>query len=374
MTLKSYYTKDVKSALALARQELGAEAMLVHSRKAPPEARHLGECEVVFAVDAPLPEGAAAPAAIPAQAAPADGYSRLASDVAEVRKQLERMASTLSRSAMLTARNAPPPELAGLFAALLDSGLEPGLAQDILYQIRASGTSLNEAELRAAAGRELGARFKVDPELGAGDGARKIVALVGPCGAGKTATLVKMAVLHGVAAGRPTRIVSLDTRRVAASEQLGRYAAILGVPFAALETVDSLRETLSEDRDRGLVLIDTPGHPLKELDRAEELAGFLSGRPDIDTHLVLTASMKSADVSRVVDHFEMFKPRKLLFTKLDETGAFGPVVNEAARTGKAVSFLCWGQQIPEDIEPATKERIVELVLDGVCVKSAGQAA
>jgi flagellar biosynthesis protein FlhF len=72
--------------------------------------------------------------------------------------------------------------------------------------------------------------------------------------------------------------------------------------------------------------------------------------------------MKSADLRRVVDRFEVFRPRKLLFTKLDETETFGPILNEAVRTGKPVSFLSAGQQIPDDLEPATPDRILELAL------------
>jgi flagellar biosynthesis protein FlhF len=72
--------------------------------------------------------------------------------------------------------------------------------------------------------------------------------------------------------------------------------------------------------------------------------------------------MKSADLSRVVDRFEVFRPRKLLFTKLDETETFGPILNEAVRTGKPISFLASGQQIPDDLEPATTDRILDLAL------------
>jgi flagellar biosynthesis protein FlhF len=109
------------------------------------------------------------------------------------------------------------------------------------------------------------------------------------------------------------------------------------------------------------VLIDTPGYGSRDFDAAEELAQFLAGRRDIDTHLVLTASMRSADLSRVVDRFERFRPSKLLFSKLDETATFGPILNQVVRTGKPLSFLAAGQQIPEDLEPATIERVLHLL-------------
>jgi flagellar biosynthesis protein FlhF len=144
---------------------------------------------------------------------------------------------------------------------------------------------------------------------------------------------------------------------------LRSYASILGVGFQALETPCALAQAIEEHRNKDLILIDTPGHGPHDMDSAMDLARFLAGRRDIESHLVLTASMRSADLSRVVDRFEIFRPQKLLFTKLDETEAFGPILNEAARTGKPVSFLTAGQQIPEDLEPATKERILNLVLE-----------
>lgn len=106
------------------------------------------------------------------------------------------------------------------------------------------------------------------------------------------------------------------------------------------------------------------------MDSAWDLARFLGTHPLIDTHLTLTPSMKSADLTRVVDRFEIFRPRKLLFTRLDETESFGAILNEAARTQKPVSFLTFGQRIPEDLEAATKSRIVELLLTGRTARAA----
>jgi len=79
---------------------------------------------------------------------------------------------------------------------------------------------------------------------------------------------------------------------------------------------------------------------------------------------VLTASMKPADLTRVIDAYEVFRPQRLIFTRLDETGSFGPILNELVRTGKALSFFSTGQRIPEDLETVTRERLVQLLLNG----------
>jgi len=123
-----------------------------------------------------------------------------------------------------------------------------------------------------------------------------------------------------------------------------------------------LAQALEEHRHKDLILIDTPGIGPNEIDHSLDLALYLSTHPEVDTHLVLTATTKSADLARAADRFEIFGIRKLVFTRLDETEVFGSILTLAARTGKPVSFLSAGQQIPDDLEPAGRERIVDLLL------------
>jgi flagellar biosynthesis protein FlhF len=93
-----------------------------------------------------------------------------------------------------------------------------------------------------------------------------------------------------------------------------------------------------------------------------DLARLIASHPEIDTHLVLPASMKPLDMARVIDRYQVFQPRKLLFTRIDETERYGALVSEAARRSLPVSFLATGQQIPDDVEPATKVWLATLAL------------
>jgi flagellar biosynthesis protein FlhF len=189
-----------------------------------------------------------------------------------------------------------------------------------------------------------------------------VVALVGPPGSGKTTTLVKFAVSFGLASRRPTLLLSMDTYRIAAAEQLRRYAAILGLGCDVLETPTALAQAIEENGGKDLILIDTPGLGAGDLEIATGLARLLAARTDIDTHLVLPASMKGGDMARVAASYEIFAPQKLLFTKLDETDTFGPILTQAIQTGKVLSYFTSGQRIPEDLETATRKRLMELVL------------
>lgn len=371
MRLKSYFSETVEGAMAQARQELGADAMLVSSRPSPLEAKHLGEYEVVFASDVPAERSSS-------DAGEAPG--RLSAEIAEMKKELESMRCALRRSAYAPSqRQGRSLRFTDAYAALADGEVEPDLAREIVEAAEARcsasphpGSTMRlraqsrpaGADFEAALAQEIEARLPVEPVLGATDATPRIVALVGPPGAGKTTTLVKLAVNYGLISRRPVLLLSLDTVRIAAAEQLRSYAAILGVGFQLTETVGVLAQAIEENRGKELILIDTPGLGTADLEDSSALARFLSTRGDIDTQLVLPASMKAADLTRMVDLFEQFHPRRLLFTKLDETGSFGALLNEAVRVSKPLSFFANGQRIPEDLEAATATRLVGLLLTG----------
>jgi len=369
MKIKSYFAPTVEDAMALARQELGPDAMLVNSRKATPEARSLGEYEVVFAADATAP---------PPRSESADFGSagRLSREVAELKRELEGMRRTLTRSAFAPSQwMTSSPELTEAYAVLTANEVAPELAREIVQSTAARAAGPRRLVsgaparpdgdgFRRALAEEVESRIAVEPLLGRGETRPRIVALVGPPGCGKTTTLVKLAVNYGLAARRPVLLLSMDTYRVAAAEQLRSYAAILGVGFHVLETVGALAQSIEENRGKELIFIDTPGFGFGDMDHAAPLARYLAARADIDTQLVLSSSTKSADLTRMVDTFQCFQAQRLLFSKLDETGSFGPILNEAARTGKPLSFFGAGQRIPEDLETASRSRVSELLLAG----------
>jgi flagellar biosynthesis protein FlhF len=360
MKLKSYFSGTVEAAIELAHKELGEEALLVNVRPAAIETRHLGAYEVVFGMNgevhgkdsgggatakiAAKPGATAARNSTPDRGIP-DGWN---DDMADLRRQVARISDSLRGARSYTASFAAGSAAARseMCSRLIEAELDPELAQLV-----SQGTPLEELCL-------------ADASLGRPGAARAVVALVGPPGAGKTSTLVKLAARYGIGGRKRTHILSADVHRVAAADQLRTLAAILGLGCDVVETPMALRQALEEHRLKDLVLIDTPGLGCADLEDGRELARTLAANEEVDTHLVLPASMKPADMSRVAAQFAMFQPAKLVFTRLDETTRFGALVSESVRSGKPISFLATGQEIPDALEAASASRLAELVQGG----------
>lgn len=325
-----------------AQRELGPDALLLNTREAPPEARHLGQFEVVFGT---WPESPAAESAAPP---PVAHTGQMHDRIHEIRQMMGRIRPEPAAHTALQS---------GVTRALIHAGLDGELAESIdLGVSRRIGKPavLDSARDHAAIVAELESRFDVRPEIG------RITALVGPPGVGKTTTLIKLAVGQYLRQGRPLRVISTDNLRIGGADQLRTYAGILGVPFQAVESMAGLAQAVDATPANTCLLIDTAGYSAAlQQELGLQLATFLRHRQEIDTHLVLTASMGRLELRNTVDRFAGFNPSKLIFTRMDEASSTASMFCEAARTQRPISFLCHGQAVPEDIMPASKDLIID---------------
>ncbi len=470
--------------MELASRELGDDAVILNSRPAPAEARHLGAYEVVFGVDerspaasvsetglrapsrsgAPSPSGSAATPLLGSRSSsifgdddPAPGprghrFELLEGEIVALRQELRKMSRGISpashwKGAGLSGNEAALAlanrEAQELLAYLVQRDLPAGAAGELVRRGRerlrkgtrggeagtAGGASrsgdgwrredvgvrnqgigsrekglfsngrgvfpahpgvlaglfADESSLAAAVLDQLAAVLRVDATLGRHRGVRetgattgpniskpqpagsqpnqsetKVVALVGGAGVGKTTTLVKLAAHYGLRARRPTHIISTDNLRVGAAEQLRSYAAILGVGFDLAETAAALGQLLNEHASKDLILIDTPGLSPGQMEDGAAVARFLGSDPRVDCHLVVPAYQKGADVALLLDRFHAYGASKVILTRLDETEAIGGLLLALDESESRISFLSMGQTIPEDLEPASVARLLDL--------------
>ena len=191
---------------------------------------------------------------------------------------------------------------------------------------------------------------------------RKIAALLGPTGVGKTTTLAKIAAQCVLEKGVSTAFITADTYRISAVEQLKTYADILGLPIAIVYTPDELKEAIQKFRQKQLILIDTAGRSQHNRRQMAELKDFLAVNQNIEKYLVLSATTKNEDAKDIVDKFSVCKPDKVIFTKTDETKSLGIILNILRKKAMRLSYLTNGQSLPDDIVPAQAEKLAELFL------------
>lgn len=191
---------------------------------------------------------------------------------------------------------------------------------------------------------------------------RKYINVIGPTGVGKTTTLAKLAAECVLQKKKKVAFITTDTYRIAAIDQLKTYAKILDVPIEVCYTIDDFKQAKQKLSMYDYVFIDTAGRNFLEPKYVSDLQKLIDFDDEMETFLVLAATAKLADMLAVYNQFAVIPIHKLIFTKLDETSARGPLFDVMIKTKKGISYTTHGQNVPDDIEVATKEHIVEQIL------------
>ena len=293
-----------------------------------------------------------------------------ANDLSSVREEIDELKDLVRRMVGSRPEPAPLPTLRVLAnedgdgLALLQSGLTRlGIIGEAAETIlRLGREKLNEEQLQKPS---LVDRFfrqviaylsRNNGPLGAGGSGQKRVALIGPTGVGKTTTIAKLAAERLLRTRGKVALVTIDTYRIAAVEQLKVYGEIMNLPVEVVVSPLQLREAFVKHADKELILIDTAGRSPKDDSRLEELTGFLGPEAGIENHLVLAASTRDRELQDTVRRFRRLPLHSLIFTKVDECASCGALVNIPLQQKLPVSYITNGQRVPEDLllaEPAS---------------------
>ncbi|NPV06685.1 MAG: hypothetical protein HPY83_01825 [Anaerolineae bacterium] len=355
MKLKRFVSRDIREAMDLMRAELGPEAVIVHSREVCPRGLsrfwRRPQLEVLAAVEEDRPPRP--PIRLPS-AADLEQASRLK----RLEARLDGLASSVealaARSPVLSESTASP-EITRLIGQ--------NLSEELVQELSASSSTRGSATVASRLRERLPRFAQLTPRGNSPD----VFFFLGPTGVGKTTTVAKVAAEFVGRRGYRVGLVAADTFRVAAIPQIEIYADLIGVPLRVAYDADDLRRAVEGFRGCDAVLVDMPGRSPADGTGIAEVDALTGALRQARRLLLLQAGSQLRDLRRAARAFRAETCDGLILTKLDETEVFGPAISIAVELSLPVHYLTVGQNVPEDIEPATADRLLSLLLRGPTV-------
>jgi flagellar biosynthesis protein FlhF len=277
---------------------------------------------------------------------------------------------TMVKDLVTTARSAKAPQvpedLFDYYMQLIENQVAEELAHEIIRTIQKSvrPEQYGNAEImREKLAEQL---EKLLPTTGPITRTRTkgphVVALIGPTGVGKTTTIAKLAANLKLREKHRVGLITLDTYRIAAVDQLKRYADIIGSPLRVVANAEDLTEAMRGMQDCDFILIDTAGRSPNDTMKLNELKSLLAVAEPDEVHLVVSTTASEQCIQLAISRFGDVRVDKIIFTKLDEAAHVGVVLNVVRKVNKSLSYVTTGQDVPDDIEVGRGRRLAQLIL------------
>lgn len=349
MKIKRYLVRDMQEAYMAIRRDLGPDAVIISTRRVrqpgwkglfqPPHLEVTAAVETKQMADSQVKKGG------------------LEEELAQIKKSLEKLVSATQRTGgplgyyrQLMLAQDMGEELVEELLSGLDEAIKPEVMGETILARLVQHLSL--------------ARPPKKPE-------GRLRALVGPTGVGKTTTLAKLAANFSLYRHQQVGLITLDTYRIGAVEQLRTYAEIMGLPLEVAMTPQELKGAVNKLAHCDVIFIDTAGRPPDNKAQLAEIAGFLAAVRPLEVYLVLSGTTRSKDLLRAVEGYRHLDFNYFIFTKLDETTCPGVIARVVQVTGVPVAYITTGQNVPDDLEEADPYTLAQLIWKAVTANGSG---
>lgn len=418
MKIKKFVGRNLQDAFVQMKEELGENAIILNTRKIEKTLQSSGEKFALFEVTAALDEGAIKVPKLPSQKAiqqyknlnatsqrEKKGEKDMISELSGVKepgtqlqvpqasnaisyqqellqtlqkyahleslkKEINEIKSAMSSMAELIEQQrmpALPKLLKDLYKTLLHNEVDEYLARTIVQTIltRLSAEELKDSmKLQVVFQKIVAGLVPIAPSLFTHRKRPYIVVLVGPTGVGKTTTIAKIAANLKIFRDKKVGIITADTFRIAAVEQIQTFANIAGIPMEVVYEPVEMPETISRMKDKDIILIDTVGRSQRKEEQIKQLKKFIDASNAHEVHLVMSLTSSLRNLQDVVNRFSELKPNRYIFTKMDEVAGPGNVLNICHKHKMPVSFITTGQIVPDDIVEPEWPMLTRLLLQG----------
>jgi len=360
MRIKKFTANNYSTALTEVKKELGEDALILSTRSIKPPTIMAGRKEATR-VEITAAVEYVAPVTASSVKLSDDNETSTLNEKGDVELK-SLIFNLLSQSGQAQSLGLQSHQF-DTYSRMVENGLDEKLAAKILQK-----TLEHNSQENIDCGKEPVMKLmkKVVPCKGEIDlkaDGPKIVAFVGPTGVGKTTTIAKIAAEYALRRGQKLVLVSLDTYRLGAIDQLRVYGEIMEVPFEVAGGKEDLRRIVDSHSDKDLILIDTTGRSHQDKDYSGQLKEIFDDVGEVEIHLVLSVTAQEKLFAATYHQFSPIGVDRVLFTKLDEGLSFGSLFNFSVRNRLPISYFTSGQRVPEDLEVARPDRVISLIFN-----------
>ncbi|NLL69634.1 MAG: flagellar biosynthesis protein FlhF [Epulopiscium sp.] len=361
MNIRRYEASTEQEAIKKVKEDLGTEAIILNIKKITPKGLYRffrsSKVEVLAAIDEQKQAKV-----ITSQE---NTIENLENKIDHLEKLLHTVVDKVSLSSSMTyasERKYTNTILDVFYKNMIENEVEPEVAEKILEDLDEFSQN-NEVDINKLVGIVYNRiiQWIGEPQPLVLQQPSQVI-FIGPTGVGKTTTIAKIVAHHTLKEQKEIGLITADTYRIAAVEQLKTYAEILGIPVEVVYGKEELLSALEHFSDKDGVFIDTAGRSHKNQQQLQELSLLLSQLSNKKVYLVLSLTTKYNDLKRILQMYSMITDFHIILTKMDETTCLGNLLNIRMLTSQPFSYITFGQNVPEDIELLSPQKVAKILL------------